>query len=82
MTLTLERDVHKFRVVQGESVYQATGVAPFRHDLGKGGDGEEGGRVSQGFVGLEPTLPLLKDPTHVLVEQRWQLLQGAKGTVP
>lgn len=44
--------------------------------------GEGGGLVSQGFVAPEPTLSPLKDPTHVLVEQRWQLLQGAKGAVP
>lgn len=47
MTLTLERDVHKFRVVQGEAIYQAAGTAPFRHDLRKGGEGgrSEGGSV-------------------------------------
>lgn len=80
VTLTLERDVHKFRVVQGESVYQAAGITPFGHDLRKEGKKEEAGRVRQGFIALER--PPLKDPTHVLVEQRWQLLQGAKGAVP
>lgn len=33
VVLTLERDIHKFRVVQGESIYQAASIAPFRHDL-------------------------------------------------
>ena len=78
----MERDVHKLRVVQGESVYQAAGVAPFRHNLRKAGDGGRGRVGQSGLVALEPTLPPLKDPTHVLVEQRWQLLQGAKGAVP
>ena len=41
VTLTLERDVHKFRVVQGESVYQAAGITPFGHDLRKEGKKEE-----------------------------------------
>lgn len=69
MTLTLERDIHKFRVVQGESIYQATGIAPFSHDLRKGGPGgkseEESVRASSAWI----PPPLLSDPTHTLVEK-------------
>lgn len=80
MTLTLERDVYKFRVVQGESIYQTSGIAPFSHDLMKGGEEErnEGGSVR---ASLPWSLPL-SDPTHTLVEQRWQRIQGADGVVP
>lgn len=58
MTLTLERDIYKFRVVQGESIYQAAGISPFRHDLRKGG-------AKEGLLGLpspkapHPPPPLL-----------------------
>jgi hypothetical protein len=35
--LTLERNIHEFRVVQGKSIYQAASIAPFSHDLRKEG---------------------------------------------
>ena len=70
VTLTLERDVYKFRVVQGESIYQTAGIAPFSHDLRKGGEEErnEGGSVRASVPWSTP--PPLRDPTHTLVAQR------------
>lgn len=80
MTLTLERDIHKFRVVQGESIYQATGIAPFSHDLRKG----EPGEAREGLLGLpQPGYPhpySVTPPTPLW--RRWQLVQGVEGAVP
>lgn len=58
MTLTLERDIHKFRVVQGESIYQAAGTAPFSHDLRKERAEERSeGESVRGFLALGPPTP-------------------------
>lgn len=64
MTLTLERDIHKFRVVQGEAIDQAAGISPFCHDLRRGG---EEGRIERGSVRASlpwsPQLPSVTPPT-------------------
>ncbi|KAL0629449.1 hypothetical protein AAY473_002774 [Plecturocebus cupreus] len=58
LTLTLERDIHKFRVVQGESIYQAAGITPFGHDLRK--ERRRGARENL----LEPHCPGPPHPTQ------------------
>ena len=58
MSLTLERDVHKFRVVQGESIYQAAGITPFGHDLRKGeAEGRSEGESIRASLPWSPPTP-------------------------
>lgn len=62
MILTLERDIHKFRVIQGESIYQTAGIAPFGHDLRMEEQGEGAGEgllenPLSGCTHLNPVTP-------------------------
>lgn len=76
----LGKDVHKFRSGLGRVRLpsRVLGIALSLRDLEKGrGRGKrEGGSVR---ASLPWSAPNFKDPTHVLVQQRWQLLQGARG---
>lgn len=67
----LERDIHKFRVVQGESIYQASGITPFGHDL-RADLMQAGGDV----------LGRCFTAKHVALEHLGQLITSYVGKVP